>query len=622
MKKLFKKFTNRLWNEYNYSLKDHVTLNHEVITEAITSFFRNYVDHISKDEHVMVMFRIKTNNNVTLSIGQLQKINKNDLNYLIEYIEGVLYIKSDEYMEEIITNIIFNFGIRKGEIENSRIDKQNTPARIQLYKSYKLPATMNPRKYGRVFQVILNEENFGNGRLSLVVVTPLTIARIKEIYKDDQWVSNKVEILKNGIKMLSYEDFWIDIHHFKRIINNNTYYFTREGDIDLFTVWKPTRYIKQTKRSKRLSNKIVTLDIETQVVNNQHQPYLISYYDGKKSYSFYLTDYNSVDHMIQACIKSMLIPKYHKHKIYIHNLANFDGIFLLRNLVTFGELNVLLNKGKLISIDLTKQEGDIKIEISFRDSYQILLSSLKKLGKSFDVNTQKGVFPYNFVNNNLDYIGNVPSIIEFDNISELEYKTYSDSYKNHWNLKTEAIKYCIDDCKSLYEILLKFNKMFFDKFHININDHPTLPGLAFRLFRTKYLKDSKIPMIYGDNYKRLKLSYTGGAVDMYIPTNAPDELVYAYDVNSLYPFIMANFPMPVGNITYFEGDIRKMNKDAFGFFYCKIEVPNDIQHPILQTHVNTKAGLRTIAGVGIYHDMLFSHSYDTAIKAGYKIEIL
>lgn len=38
---------------------------------------------------------------------------------------------------------------------------------------------------------------------------------------------------------------------------------------------------------------------------------------------------------------------------------------------------------------------------------------------------------------------------------------------------------------------------------------------------------------------------------MYIPTNDNNELVYGYDVNSLYPYVMANFPMPVGNKTYF-----------------------------------------------------------------------
>jgi len=40
----------------------------------------------------------------------------------------------------------------------------------------------------------------------------------------------------------------------------------------------------------------------------------------------------------------------------------------------------------------------------------------------------------------------------------------------------------------------------------------------------------------------LKKGYTGGAVDVYKPYG---KYVYRYDVNSLYPYIMKEFPMPV-----------------------------------------------------------------------------
>jgi hypothetical protein len=73
----------------------------------------------------------------------------------------------------------------------------------------------------------------------------------------------------------------------------------------------------------------------------------------------------------------------------------------------------------------------------------------------------------------------------------------------------------------------------------------------------------------------IRQSYTGGAVDVYIPHNKIGGFLskvfkplYYYDVNSLYPFVMANFPMPVGEPKVFKGDIRRVEVNAFGVFYC------------------------------------------------------
>jgi DNA polymerase type B, organellar and viral len=80
--------------------------------------------------------------------------------------------------------------------------------------------------------------------------------------------------------------------------------------------------------------------------------------------------------------------------------------------------------------------------------------------------------------------------------------------------------------------------------------------------------------------------------------------------------------MPIGVPTYFNGDIRKIDENAFGFFYCKIKAPDDILHPILQTHVKTKNGTRTISPIGTWEDMIFSEELINAEKYGYTFEIL
>jgi hypothetical protein len=83
---------------------------------------------------------------------------------------------------------------------------------------------------------------------------------------------------------------------------------------------------------------------------------------------------------------------------------------------------------------------------------------------------------------------------------------------------------------------------------------------------------------------------------------------------------MRENPMPVGNPTYFEGNILEYNflsnpasltgeldqeesnyknDRPFGFFEVEIITPDDILNPILQTKLNGRGrGSRTIAPIG------------------------
>ena len=94
-----------------------------------------------------------------------------------------------------------------------------------------------------------------------------------------------------------------------------------------------------------------------------------------------------------------------------------------------------------------------------------------------------------------------------------------------------------------------------------------------------------------------------------------------YDVNGLYPTSMLNNPMPIGLPVPFDGDIRKIDPNAFGFFYCEITTPEYLEHPIIQQRIKTVNGMRTIAGLGTWFDYIFSPEMDNAIKFGYSFKI-
>jgi hypothetical protein len=140
--------------------------------------------------------------------------------------------------------------------------------------------------------------------------------------------------------------------------------------------------------------------------------------------------------------------------------------------------------------------------------------------------------------------------------------------------------------------------MIFEKFGKNIHHYPTLPSLAMAIFKSNFMKEENIPKLKGKIAEDIRQGYTGGAVDMYIPETPKDVRIKCYDVNALYPSQMESRLIPIGTATYFEGDILKIDPNAFGFFYCKIIAPDDIKHPIIQTHVKTVSGTRTISPIG------------------------
>ena len=68
-----------------------------------------------------------------------------------------------------------------------------------------------------------------------------------------------------------------------------------------------------------------------------------------------------------------------------------------------------------------------------------------------------------------------------------------------WDLREETIKYCEQDVVTLYQVINKFNEQIFILFRIDILKYPTLPSLAFAIYRSKFIGDARIPLIDGFN---------------------------------------------------------------------------------------------------------------------------
>jgi hypothetical protein len=321
--------------------------------------------------------------------------------------------KSEYYNETQIEFINISYGFKKGIIPNKENLLSNIP--LLIVKDTKIPLSMNPLDYGRVMfkkdKLLIIQNKLGQ---------TINFETLEEF--------NQIEIFKNQNLLLSFKDFKLNDSEFIRLIGNKKYHI-KNNELVLQTMDFKSKFISTIKKSVELTEGFLTLDIETFInKDNILIPYLISFFDGQKSYSFYLSEHKNVEEMMINCFFTLFVRKYNGYKIYIHNLAKFDIIFLLKYLAKVGDLEPIIHHNKIISLKV-KFGSKNQYQMEFKDSYLILLSSLIKLCKGFGVETIKTIFPHLFVNeNNLDYIGAVPNIENFFKISISDYNNYKNSF--------------------------------------------------------------------------------------------------------------------------------------------------------------------------------------------------
>lgn len=603
-----------IWNNYMISI-DNNLLTKDIIRSSLDQYWLEIMNKLSDSNFVFFIFKVQFDTGKFKSLSYLQKINNRDYDNILDLLVETLGSKSEEYHITKIISIVFTYKIipedkldlvnkKSNIIKNKMVKKAN---KNFTFGGFVLPSSMDVFTWGTIIA------RFDN----VILIAKPNTGSIYKITLGKEY--NYVEVRSNKLVIVSFKDYSNDLNNlntFTRVLNNQEYIFVN-GELVLKKLSRKTTYLTDIKPHKKINNKFLTLDIETRTLDNIITPYCISIYDGKKATSFYLSDYSSPEEMMKTCIASILNRKYDNHKVYVHNLSHFDGIFLLKVFSSLENVNVkpILNDGKMFDIQLNFNN----YHLNFRDSLLMLPNSLRKLTKTFKVDN-KGIFPYDFMNTvDLNYIGPVPSFNYFNDITIDDYNLYLSNFSNDWNLRNETIKYCELDCISLYQVLVEFNKLIFNMFKLNISKFPTLPSLAFAIYRCKYLKDHQIPLITGEMFDDLRSGYTGGHTDVYKPQGFN---VFRYDVNSLYPFVMKQYPMPIGNITYFEGDILKIDSEAFGFFEVEVTCPKDLNRPLLQTKVETSGGFRTVCPLGKWKDMVFSEEMNEYLKYGYTFKVL
>ena len=351
-------------------------------------------------------------------------------------------------------------------------------------------------------------------------------------------------------------------------------------------------YIKPLNSKASKVKPFYTMDIETMKSNNGDQvPVFISLSSKTRTEFFLINNSLPLSEAVNDlwtrffnCLESVIRNKV--NTVFVHNLGSFDGIFIYKFLANkFGNTNlkaILDDSNKFICISV--KFGDK--EVVFKDSLRIFSCSLDELCKIFSVEGKLGSYRPEFNTFNL--------------------------FKNK-SLTGEFIKYGCQDSRALHKALSSAQKSYFNNYNVDITSIVSIPSLAFKIFRLKYLTKD-IPILSGLHDSFIRKSYYGGATDIY---KCYAENVHYYDVNSLYPLAMCR-PMPLNLIASYgtEERCKSINiNNFFGFLHVELECPSHVSRPMLPYKLNG----RTIFPKGIFSGVYFSEELKAVLPLGYKI---
>jgi hypothetical protein len=416
------------WHDYYYKLDNKYLSEHHIIS-ALTSLFKMF-DNLSLDTIILIQFKIKFDNNQFRSVSYLQTVRLTEFKELLEVFIKLWNLKDQDYISLNPSHIVFTYKILSTDNEIIKTSKLNRSKSIKdntktfNFKGYNLPCTMDFSNWGTL---IFESDTF---------------AQVKKLNSNSIYHINifekelKVNLKIKDKTILEFTDKILEkgkLNSFIRRIKNQEYIFI-DGNSTIKKIKKSTTFLKPIHPQGFFSTHFLTMDLETRTIDSRMSPYSLSIYDGKITTSFYLLNYINSDELLKSAIRFVMRPKYHNYKVYLHNFSFFDGIFLLKVLSELTDIKIKpkVRDGRIIDLKFPFYIFNNKINLYFRDSYLLLPSSLSKLALNFKV-SNKGIFPYKFVNNKdipLDYIGEIPKHKYFDNLSLQDYNNYCNSFEN------------------------------------------------------------------------------------------------------------------------------------------------------------------------------------------------
>ena len=252
---------NTLTNKWytHTTITPNLIISKDTIELAISNFYNEVMSKLNDNQYILVIFKIKTNDNLYRNISSMQIINKFDRDILIDSFIEYWNIKSANYIQFTISEIILNYKIIDDsfEVSSSKIhfpDKDTLKPNLLKCGSYNFPCTMDLFQWGSV-------EFINNDSEAIVYKSHSTASYFIKFNGNIM----EVEYINKGKKLLDFTDELLDTNNlgtFKRIINNQTFYF-KNGELHYKIKNFNFKTVKPLNKKGYLNNKIITMDLET-----------------------------------------------------------------------------------------------------------------------------------------------------------------------------------------------------------------------------------------------------------------------------------------------------------------------------------------------------------------------
>ncbi len=288
---------------------------------------------------------------------------------------------------------------------------------------------------------------------------------------------------------------------------------------------------------------------------------------------------------------------YNSYIFIAHNLARFDGMFLMNYLISKGiSTNITINAGRIISL----QWHNSKVW----DTCLFMPQKLKNIAENFKCKVQKGDFDHKLIRC-------------WDDVQ---------LYKEEANGEMGWKQYLFQDVLSLSEIVLKYSQQVYNIFQADCFDFPTLSSLTYNLWgNTTVSNKYEIQVPQDEYYHFIKDGIYGGRVfpmvksfkasqglseaeqrfldelyqtldaGTYEPNvNSVESLKSIYqklfssgdflsnqDMNSLYPTAMSQYEYPIGLCEWSNNPLEDFQKGYMGYYLIEFKPPKNIIMAIL-----------------------------------------